>query len=94
MTAAAQKRHKTYRAKKDDGKSRHLFLPHGAPRFRGGEKQRRGGGKEAGMGTQRLGLGQHPIHFLEGQALLVAVLRSAAWEIFSVILIGPPSFLL
>ena len=42
MTAAAQKRHKTYRAKKDDGKSRHLFLPHGAPRFRG-EKQRRGG---------------------------------------------------
>ena len=37
MTAAAQKRHKTYRAKKDDGKSRHLFLPHGAPRFRGGE---------------------------------------------------------
>ena len=93
MTAAAQKRHKTYRAKKDDGSCRHLFLPHGAPRFRG-EKQRRGGGKEAGVGTQRLGLRQHTIHFLEGQALLVAVLRSAAWEIFSVILIGPPSFLL
>ncbi len=63
-------------------------------RASGGEKQRRGAGKEAGVGTQRLGLRQHTIHFLEGQALLVAVLRSAAWEIFSVILIGPPSFLL
>ena len=62
--------------------------------LQGGEKRRRGGVKEAGVGTQRLGLRQHPIHFLEGQALLVAVLRSAAWEIFSVILIGPPSFLL
>lgn len=60
----------------------------------GGEKQRRGSVKEAGVGTQRLGLRQHTIHFLEGQALLVAVLRSAAWESFSVILIGPPSFLL
>lgn len=46
------------------------------------------------MGTQRLGFRQHPIHLLKGQALLVAVLRSAAWEIFSVILIGPQSFLL
>lgn len=63
-------------------------------RASGGEKQRRGSVKEAGVGTQRLGLRQHTIHFLEGQALLVAVLRSAAWESFSVILIGPPSFLL
>lgn len=44
----------------------------------GGEKQRRAAGKEAGVGTQRLGLGQHTIHLLKGQALLVAVLRSAA----------------
>ena len=47
-------------------------------RASGGEKRRRGSVKEAGMGTQRLGFRQHTIHFLEGQALLVAVLRSAA----------------
>lgn len=47
-------------------------------RASGGEKRRRGGVKETGVGTQRLGLRQHSIHLLKGQALLVAVLRSAA----------------
>ena len=84
---------KAYRQKNLHGSCRHLFCRMEL-RASGGEKRRRGSVKEAGVGTQRLGLRQHTIHFLEGQALLVAVLRSAAWEIFSVILIGPPSFLL
>ena len=93
MTAAAQKRHKHIEQKKMTARAVIFFCRMGL-RASGGEKRRRGGVKEAGVGTQRLGLRQHPIHLLKGQALLVAVLRSAAWEIFSVILIGPPSFLL
>lgn len=93
MTAAAQKRHKQIEQKKMTALAV-IFFAAWSSALRGGEKQRRGGVKEAGVGTQRLGLRQHTIHFLEGQALLVAVLRSAAWESFSVILIGPPSFLL
>ena len=41
-------------------------------------QQRLAAGKEAGVGTQCLGLCQHPIHLLKGQALLVAVLRRPA----------------
>lgn len=93
MTAAAQKRHKHIEQKKMTALAVIFFAAWGSV-LQGGEKQRRGSVKEAGVGTQRLGLRQHPIHLLKGQALLVAVLRSAAWESFSVILIGPPSFLL
>ena len=35
-------------------------------------------GEETGVGTQLLGLGQHTVHFLKGQALLVAVFRRPA----------------
>ena len=38
-------------------------------------QQRLAAGEEAGVGTQGLGLGEHPVHFLEGQALLVAIFR-------------------
>ena len=41
-------------------------------------QQRLAAGKETGVGAQRLGLCQHPIHLLKGQALLVAVLRRPA----------------
>ena len=35
-------------------------------------------GEETGVGAQLLGLGQHTVHFLKGQALLVAVFRRPA----------------
>ena len=38
-------------------------------------QQRLAAGEEAGVGTQGLDLGEHPVHFLEGQALLVAIFR-------------------
>ena len=41
-------------------------------------QQRLAAGEEAGVGTQGLGLGEHPVHFLEGQALLVAIFRRPA----------------
>ena len=92
MTAAAQKRHKHIEQKKMTALAVIFFAAWSSALQ--GERSGGAAALKRQAGTQRLGLRQHTIHFLEGQALLVAVLRSAAWEIFSVILIGPPSFLL
>lgn len=41
-------------------------------------QQRLAAGEEAGVGTQGLGLGEHPAHLLKGQTLLVAIFRRPA----------------